>query len=219
MRKVISATFPVLAGLFLSTLCIRPLNAQQYVIANKDNTRPETNRLNETAPVVKDFAATKFNGYNEVSWTGMLENSTRKFIVEYSTDGINYLSAGQVLSNTGRYSLKHYTNDNRIMIYRIRMEELTGKYSYSSSTILDGAVVAPVNIYPTIVRGSVINANATLPVERLIITSTDGRQQFAKDLNGASDFIPIVIPQLGKGIYYITFYGNGWKTTSEFLVS
>lgn len=223
MRKAIlqtvKATFPLLAGCFLTTLYIQSSFAQQHVIANKDNTRPETNIQTSSPAIITSFKAVKFNGYNEISWTALSEHGTRKFIVEYSADAVNFQTAGQVLSTDGKYFLKHYTQDTRPFVYRVKIEELTGKFSYSPEIVLDGTEIPPVKIYPTIVTGSVINANAGLPVERLTITSADGQQQFAKDLNGVRDFIPIVIPSLGKGIYYITFYGNGWKSTSRFMIS
>jgi hypothetical protein len=223
MRKAIlqtvKATFPLLAGCFISTLCIHSSFAQQHIIANKDNTRPETSRQTSSPAILTSFKAEKFNGYNEISFTALSEQATRKFIVEYSADAIDFQSAGQVLSTDGKYILKHYTQDTRPFVYRVKIEELTGKFSYSPEIILSGKEIPPVRIYPTIVTGSVINANAELPVERLIITSTDGQQLFAKDLNGVRDFIPIVIPSLGKGIYFITFYGNGWKSVSRFLIS
>jgi hypothetical protein len=220
MRKaILQTTFPLLAGCFLTTLCIQSSFAQQHVIANKDNTRPETNIQTSSPAIITSFKAVKFNGYNEISWTTLSEQGTRKFIVEYSADAVNFQTGGQVLSTDGKYTLKHYTQDTRPLMYRVKIEELTGKFSYSPEIVLDGTEIPPVRIYPTIVTGSVINANAGLPVERLTITSADGQQQFAKDLNGVRDFIPIVIPSLGKGIYYITFYGNGWKSTSRFLIS
>ena len=153
--------------------------------------------------------------------TGMLfpEQNTRKFIVEYSYDGVDFLSAGQALSSNGVYSLKHYTLDLRPVLYRIKIEELNGKFTYSSIILMDGIDVPVVKVYPTAVTGNIINADAAFPVERITVVSTDGRQVFAKDLNGASDFIPITIPSLTRGMYFITFYGNGWKSTSKFVVS
>jgi hypothetical protein len=223
MRKailqIVKATFPLMTGCFISTLCFQFSFAQQNIIANKDNTRPETSRQTSSPAFITSFKAEKFNGYNEISWTALSEQGTRKFIVEYSADAVNFQSAGQVLSTDGKYFLKHYTQDTRPLAYRIKIEELTGKFSHSPEIVLDGREILPVSIYPTIVTGSVINANAVLPVERLIITSADGQQQFAKDLNGVRDFIPIVIPSLGKGIYFITFYGNGWQSVSRFLIS
>jgi hypothetical protein len=107
----------------------------------------------------------------------------------------------------------------RPVLYRIRIEELNGKFSNSSIILLDGIDVPVVKVYPTIIRGNSINADAAFPVERIAVVSTDGRQVFAQDLNGVRDFIPLTIPSLEKGMYFITFYGNGWKTTSKFVVS
>jgi hypothetical protein len=51
------------------------------------------------------------------------EEDTRRFIVEYSADGVNYQSAGELTSLAGNYTLKHYTLDTRTFLYRIRMEK------------------------------------------------------------------------------------------------
>lgn len=221
MRKdilqTVKATFPIIV-VFLSTLYLNPSFAQQNIIANKDNTRPEVTRQFNSPAIVSSFVATKYNGYNEVQWRAAGEQSTRKFIVEYSYDGINFQSAGEVLSANGTYDLKHYTLDSRPLLYRVRIEDLGGKLYYSDAILLDGTGVPPVKIYPTNVTGNVINANAGFPIERVIIVSSDGQQMFAKDLNGVRDFIPINIPSLNRGMYFIIFYGSGWKSTEKFVV-
>src|SRR5258706_6087338 len=163
--------------------------------------------------------AKKGNGVNENNWRAFSEQDTRKFIVEYSYNGIDFLSAGEALSSDGIYSLRHQTLDPRPVVYRIRIEEMSGRFSYSSLILMDGIDIPIVKVYPTVISGNVINANAAFPVERIAVVAQDGKQVFAKDLNGARDFIPLTIPALGHGMYFITFYGNGWKSTSKFLVS
>ena len=215
----VKATFPMIAGLFSALVIINPAHSQQNIIANKDNTRPEITRQYNPPPArISTFTATKFNGYNEIQWSVVLEQNTRKFIVEYSYDGINFQSAGEVFSGKGFYELKHYTLDTRPLLYRIRIEELNSKFYYSDLALLDGIAISPVEIYPTVVTGNVVNVNAAFPVERINIASADGQQMFAKDLGGERDFIRINIPSLNKGLYLITFYGNGWKSTSKFMI-
>ena len=63
------------------------------------------------------------HGYNEIQWSAVAKEDTRRFIVEYSVDGINYQSAGELTPLAGNYSLKHYTLDTRTFLYRIRMEK------------------------------------------------------------------------------------------------
>jgi hypothetical protein len=217
--QTVKATFPVIAGCLISTFFTYQAYSQQWVIADKNNTRPEVKRQVSSAALLSSVNVKKFNGYNEVNWSALNEQDTRKFIVEYSFDGIDFMSAGEALSSNGFYNLKHYTLDMRPVLYRIRIEELNGKFSNSSIILLDGIDVPVVKVYPTIIKGNSINADAAFPVERIAVVSTDGRQVFAQDLNGVRDFIPLTIPALEKGMYFITFYGNGWKTTSKFMVS
>jgi hypothetical protein len=60
--------------------------------------------------------------------------------------------------------------------------------------------------------------NASLPVEKLIISTANGQQVFTKTLGGQRDFISLVIPQLSGGMYFVTFYGPGWKTTGKIII-
>ncbi|HKZ68121.1 MAG TPA: hypothetical protein VJ111_17255 [Chitinophagaceae bacterium] len=202
---------------FLLTLYFTPLHAQQNIIVNKDNTRPETSQQFNPA-YIPSFVVTKHNGYNEIQWSALGNDAIHKFIIEYSFDGVDFLSAGQVLSNNGIYHHKHYIREARPLLYRVRIEDPAGKLNYSEAVFLEGIDIPPVQLYTTNVKGNVVNANAQLPVERVIIVSGNGVQMFAKDINGLRDFIPIAIPSLHRGLYFITFYGNGWKSTSKFLV-
>jgi hypothetical protein len=212
----VKATFPLVAGLF-STFISTPSYSQQNIIANKDNTRPETRQYDPPARITA-FTATRFNGYNELMWNSISDLHTARFIVEYSVDGVNFQSAGQVIPTNGANDLKHYTSDTRPFLYRIHMEDIHGRSYYSSNILLDGIDVPPVKIYPTTVTGNVLNANAGFPVERVIIVSSSGQQVLAKDMNGVNDFFQITIPSLNRGLYLVTFYGDGWKSTAKFMV-
>jgi len=207
----------VLLVLIIS-FCCSSASAQQYVIANKDNTHPEISDLTTAPAFINSFAVQKLNGYNQISWTARREDDTRKYIVEYSLNGIDYESAGEMLAGKGAYTFKHVIADPRPMIYRIKLEQSNNKFFYAGGLISDGVSISPVQIYPTIIHGNTINVNAYWPVERIVISSGNGAQVYAKDINGQRDLIPIVIPSFGKGMYWITFYGNGWKTTEKFIV-
>jgi hypothetical protein len=124
MRKVIlqfvKATFPLVAG--CSTL-INSAHSQQNIIAGKDDTRPEITAQLSSPAKIYSLRAEQMHGYNEVQWMAVAEQDTRRFIVEYSADGINYQTAGELTPLDGLYKLKHYTLDERTFLYRIRMEK------------------------------------------------------------------------------------------------
>ena len=118
MKQLIykAASASLMAIIFLSGLLFSTtIQAQQNIIADKDNTHPELSRALSNPAYAVSFSAKKENGYNEIMWTALREEETRKYIVEYSTNGVDFQSAGELLVNSNNkstYSLKHYTTDN-----------------------------------------------------------------------------------------------------------
>ena len=219
MRKVIlqfvKATFPIAAG--FSTL-ISSAYSQQHIIAGKDDTRPEITAQQYMPAKIYRFSAVQMNGYNEIKWLAAAEEDTRRFIVEYSTDAINFQTAGEITPVAGDYILKHYILDSRTFLYRIRMEKKDGKFFSTASFLLGGVDIAPVTLYPTIVTGNTVNLQMYLPVHRMSIISFDGKQVMAKDLGGITGTTQVALPVLGRGQYVVTFYGNGWQSTEKFMI-
>ena len=219
MRKLtlqlIKAAVPIAAGFFTF---INSAYSQQHIIDKKDDTRPEITAQQYMPAKIYRFTATQMNGYNEIKWQAAAEADIRRFIVEYSTDGINYQSAGEVTPVSGDYILKHHILDSRTFLYRIRMEKKDGKFFSTGSFLLGGFDIAPVKLYPTIVTGNTVSLQMYLPVHRLNIVSFDGKQVMAKDLGGVAGNTQIAIPVLNRGQYLVTFYGNGWQSTEKFMV-
>lgn len=219
MRKwilqLVKATFPLAAG--FSTL-ISSAYSQQNIIAGKDETRPEITAQQYSSAKIYKLSAVQMHGYNEIQWSAVAEEDTRRFIVEYSADGINYQSAGELTPLDGVYKLKHYTLDTRTFLYRIRMEKKDGRFFNSVNFLLGGVDIAPVKIYPTIVEGNTVNLQMYLPVQRINIISLDGKQVLQKDLGGTAGYSRVSIPSLSRGTYLMTFYGNGWQSTEKFMI-
>jgi len=205
-----------MAGFILAVFADQ-LHAQQYIINKKDVTRPETSREFNSVNLAS-FTAIQHGGYNEIQWPASPKDADKKIIVEYSFDGINFLSGPELLSTGGMFTYKHYLQDTRPILYRVRTEDLRGTVSYSGAFLPKGITISPVQIQNNIISGNIINANAQFPVERVNVVSGDGVQIFSKDVNGLRDFIPVALPTLKRGIYFITFYGNGWQSTSRFMV-
>ena len=211
----VKATFPFLAG--FSTL-ISSAYSQQNIIAGKDDTHPEISAQQYSSAKIYKLGAIQMHGYNEIEWSAVTEDDIRRFIVEYSSDGIIYQSAGELTPLTGNYSLKHYTLDTRTFLYRVRMEKKDGRLFNSMSFLLGGVDLAPVKIYATIVEGNTLNLRMAFPVHRMSIISPDGKQVMAKDLGGIVGTTQVAIPVLSKGQYLVTFYGNGWQSTEKFMI-
>lgn len=216
MRKQILQT--VVAMTIGYCTLLNSVNAQQNIIDKKDDTHPEISAQQYSAARIYQFSATHLNGFNEIKWQAVSEEDTKKFIVEYSNDGVNYQSAGEVTPVTGIYTLKHYTLDPGTFSYRIRMEKKDGRYFTTNSFLLAGIEARPVKLYPTIVENNTINLQMYLPVSRINIITTDGKQVMQKEMGGTSGFTQMSVPVLSRGTYLITFYGNGWQSTEKFMI-
>jgi len=193
------------------------LSAQQYYRSNDANYLALRDVNGNTPVTLSTFTAERYTGYNEIQWDISRESNTRKYIVEYSFNGKDYQSAGEVLSGS-TYDFRHYNGDSRPVFYRLLAEQLDGKFLYSGTIRLSGDLVSPVKVYPTIVTGNHVNINAALPVERVTLTRQDGSVAFIKELNGQKDYISMNIPVLGKGMYFLTCFGNKWTTTDKLLI-
>ena len=168
---------------------------------------------------ITSLKVVRFNGYNEIQWGAFGEQDTRRFIAEYTTDGLNYQTAGELVPLAGNYQLKHYINENRPIVYRLRIEEKDGSFYDTDATLLDGVPEPFVAIYPTTVQDDVINVIADFPAERATIVGMEGQNIFSKELGGLTGSFTIATPTLKKGLYWITFYGRGWSNTIPFLVA
>lgn len=216
IRNLLRNTIAILAAGLLS---MQALHAQQNIISQKDNTRPEVTDQFSSPALVTGFSAIRNNGINEIRWTSRGEMDTRKFIVEYSRDGRFFETAGEQLATPeGVYLLKHHTLDPVAMLYRVKVEEMNGKSSYSASMLLGGADISPVKIYPTMITGQVVNVITVLPVERINVINGSGQQVYSQDINGREEFMAINIPALAKGYYHMQFVGQGWKTSKQFII-
>ena len=192
--------------------------AQQHVIADKDNTHPEQSQQQYSVARIFLLNAVQMNGYNEIRWSATNEQDTRRYIVEYSHDGVNYQSAGEIMPSKGSYFLKHQILDPRTFMYRVRIEKKDGRFAYTNSILMEGAKVPAVLLYPTLVEGNTVNLRLDVPVERLVVIATDGREIFSKQMGGIIGSTQVVIPPISRGTYFMVFYGAGWRTTERFVV-
>lgn len=212
--QLVKATF-----LFATIISTFTVYSQQNVIADKENTHPEQTEQYYVPAKILSFTVLQQNGYNEVQWAAQYEKDTRRYIIEYSDDGVHYTTAGEVMPGNGVYNLKHNTNDGRSLLYRIRMEKRDGRFVNTANFLLEGVQYPPVKVYPTIIETNSVNLQIYFPLQRINIVSADGRQVYSRDMNGFMGNTSIVLPaSLPQGIYFVNFYGEGWKNTQRIMI-
>ena len=213
--------YPVKATLLIvlfSTFAISSMS-QQNIIADKDNTHPQQSEQQYAVARVLMLSAVQMNGYNVIRWDAENEQETRRYIVEYSSDGLNYQTAGELMPFKGSYLLKHQTLDPRTFLYRLRIEKKDGRFGLTNSVIMEGAKTSAVLVYPTMVEGNTVNLRMDLPVLKISVLTLDGKEIFSKQMGGLIGTTQVVIPPITRGTYFMVFYGNGWKKAEKFVLS
>ena len=170
-----------------------------------------------------NFSGTPLPGYNELKWITESEQNMDKYVVEYSDDGYNYSSVGEVVSendvNRRNYSFRHtVTSSSPVAYYRLKMLEINGTHQFSAVIRIGNQVSAGVRIYPTSVSNNLLNIVSDKPVEKIKITNTNGAELFAKDINGTRGFFTITLPVLQKGIYIVRVTGKSFQHTEKIVV-
>ncbi|MEO6723300.1 MAG: PQQ-dependent sugar dehydrogenase [Ferruginibacter sp.] len=169
------------------------------------------------------FSGIKSSGYNELKWKTAEEQSTARFYVEYSKDGISFTRAGTVPANRNaagsNYTFRHYTNEPGKIFYRLAIQEDNGSVSYSDVINLSGNFEKLVRIYPTVINNGQLKLDiGDKKLNTLKITNTDGRLVYKRDLKNSSNTITVNLPSLAKGIYMVEIAGDDVSQTEKIVV-
>lgn len=83
-----------------------------------------------------NFNVTVNNNVTKLTWSTASETNNASFMVEKSTNGINYSTIGEVKgvgnsTTMSSYSFSYKTNDNGVVYYRLKQVDFDGRYEYS----------------------------------------------------------------------------------------
>jgi hypothetical protein len=175
------------------------------------------------------FNATRYNGYNQVSWKAACATATNQFEVQRSADGISFENIDTVLTTDATdCSANFYYNDyspfNQKVYYRLRTTDGNGKIGYSDIVLISStpSAVNLINVYPNPVQD-----NATLKISatqnenvELAIYSLDGKELYRSRLQVLSGDNQYNLPTAGlaHGVYIIRGIFEGGQTSSLKLI-
>jgi len=156
---------------------------------------------------ILQFTAKAATGYNSLGWKTVNEQNLSGYEIEFSNNGVNYVSAGKVSAvNTpleNNYVFRHYITGFTKLFYKLKITGNDGRLSYSDIIVIDKTAPVHVKIYPTLVTNNRLNIVSEKPVEAVVIFSAEGRKVFETRLNNSSGTINIPFPHLQKGVYIV----------------
>jgi pimeloyl-ACP methyl ester carboxylesterase len=144
-----------------------------------------------------------------VKWTTAQEYNNNYFMVEHSTDGRNFNTAGSVAAyNLAQGSQYQFADPGYKMgknYYRIKQLDKDGRFSYSAIATILISAKGNINIYPNPATDKlVINAaNLQQGNHSIRIINTMGQSVFIQSFNSSNNSTNVDIARWPSGIYWI----------------
>ncbi|RYY61928.1 MAG: T9SS type A sorting domain-containing protein [Chitinophagaceae bacterium] len=158
----------------------------------------------------------------DLFWTSASEVRTSDFIVERSSDGVNFTEIGSRPANGNSSSTVNYAFTDRdilgqsslVLYYRLKMVDSDGHYDYSNTILVSLSSVNgkltvtpnPVTDVASVSASSVADAAANW---KLVDNAGRVVLQGRVDLRKGNNFFSIPMKKLGAGIYILEMTGKG----------
>lgn len=197
-------------------------NGELYAVSRSAGTLYRVQVTTVLPVTLVQFTGNAFTGYNELKWTTASEEGASKFIIEYCTNGNDYLPAGEVASqlsnNGGTYFFRHNINANTAVKYRLRIVDIDQKVRYSPAITLSSKSSRETRIYPTVITNNTLQVISGDNVDRIDIYTMEGKPVHTKTLNGLSGYFSVSLPSLNKGVYLVRTSGKSFHRTDKIVV-
>ncbi len=159
----------------------------------------------------------------KLDWQTASEVNSKNFIVEHSQDGINFRAIGDVAaagsSETIRnYQFIHETPTNGTNYYKLRQQDIDGKFEYSDLRVLSFYNFDnELSVFPNPSHGSVIIKNKSDKTLKLSVIDLHGKVVYVRN-EVTSGAISLDLSHLPKGMYTLDFSNYGYFTHQEKLM-
>lgn len=119
-----------------------------------------------------DFSVKKMGEANALKWTTTEERDTRNFDVERRDNAQKFVKIGDVLANNGAttkensYDFLDKNPSEGVNYYRLKMNDLDGKFTYSRTIAVSNAVKNTLTLFPNPAKSSItlmINGEKSTP--------------------------------------------------------
>lgn len=198
-----------------------------YTITIDNASNPSTITLTKTTvtlPVVwGGFNAISKDKEVVLSWTTLQELNTSFFVVEHSTDGINYNAIGTVdakrnSSSRSDYSFIHKTpllSGNNY--YRIRQVDIDNRFNYSviRNVLFKNTQAVMVQVGANPVRNSI---QLNIQKDKVNLSISDFKGAVLRTVKLKQGFQNVTVQDFPAGIYQLTFYRDGVKIDSRKII-
>ncbi|HRG26161.1 MAG TPA: T9SS type A sorting domain-containing protein, partial [Chitinophagaceae bacterium] len=165
----------------------------------------------------------------QIEWTNSTESDMSAYIIERSSNGIDFTAIGQTAPRSNQFDRVSYSYTDATPLagtnfYRVKAIELSGKNVYTKSLRVDiGRSPKGISLYPNPVRGSEITIGFTAMKGQysLNVLNTAGQVVYRQALNHAGGTVAqsFSLPaSLKAGVYNVLISGDNYKETRTFVI-
>jgi len=177
-----------------------------------------------------NFSGQRQGSHVMLDWTTFSEQNTRDFEVQRAADGNDYTTVGQVPAAGNSVSPEQYSYTDELsaaitgpLLYRLKMSDLDGVYTYSPVLKVDVPGNAPVfSIFPNPYKGS-INLSITSPTpDKAVVSILDmtGKRLQTVNLSLQQGSTLFALPSMAtpeKGVYLLMIHTSTQNQTLKVI--
>ena len=145
------------------------------------------------------FEAASKNNAVDLSWTTTNEVAISQYIVEKSTNGVDFTPIGSVnASNVGKYSFSDINPNNGAGFYRLKMMDFSGAFKFSQVLLVKSTGNLSIGLYPNPVANT-LTVTGLKNKSSIRILNMNGQTVLLK--NTISNIISLDVAGFKAGIY------------------
>jgi len=178
-------------------------------------------------PVVfNSVTATASSNLVKVSWDIAVEINTAQYVVERSTNGVDFIPVGSLTAtNSGKYNWIDNSPAAGVNAYRVKAIDKDGSFQYSAVvTININKTLSALSVYPNPVVGGQMNVQVSgfeKGTYTLQLLNMNGQVVTSKSLNldGSVSSMSVQLPSsVITGIYQLQLTNGSTRTTKTVMV-
>ena len=168
------------------------------------------------------FTVTK-NGSNAlIQWTTLQETDIDKFVVEKSTDGVNFVTLGEVPATGNSNTLQQYQFTDTDLVngtnyYRLRIIDINGFFSYSPIRKINGdGNDFTISIHPNPITQGLLYISTPVNTSRIELHDVSGRLIISSKVQGTQHTLNV--NHVAKGTYLLTVITDLGKKVEKVII-
>ena len=185
-----------------------------------NNLLKTVNLVAGTLPIkITSFTGQMVNNSAKIDWKVENDITAKKFELEFSTDGINFIKINEqnYFLNTFNYTGYHTTAINGKLFYRLKTVYNDGSFDYSNIISLFSKRLERIEIESTICTTQINLLSTENAIGNIFIFNTEGKLVYQNNVKNLT--VNINCSNWARGTYFLNYDNKGIKESKKIIVN